>query len=461
MASNDLRGTLNTPALSGDMDGGHQDGYSRRIVVTGIGVISPIGYNKEQFWQCLVDGCSGVGRLEWEADNTMSSFVGGRAKDFQGQIGDFGVLDKMQKRSIGKALKLMNRETQMGVAAAGQALAESNLLTGETDRERVGVCFGAGNVSMLPEDFLAGIQACTDESAGYDFQRWGTDGLAEVAPLWLLKCLPNMPACYIAIFNDLRGPNNSITQREASANLALAEACNIISDGAADAMVVGGTGTTLQAFNLIHEWVDREIARGDSDPEKMCRPFDLQRQGAVLAEGAAAFVLESLDQAARRGAPIYGEVIGAGSSCVLDLNRTPHIDEALAHAMQAALAQAGLPPECIGHVHAHGLGTRRSDINEAQALRRVFGRHTDHLPVVAAKSYMGNSGAGSGAIELAASLLALKHGRLFRILNCEQLDPQCPIVPVRSAEVEPGTSFINISVAPHGQASCVIMRQAA
>jgi 3-oxoacyl-[acyl-carrier-protein] synthase II len=216
----------------------------------------------------------------------------------------------------------------------------------------------------------------------------------------------------------------------------------------------------LQPFNMIHELVERDIAAGGVEPAEMCRPFDLHRRGAALGEGAAAFVLERRERAEQRGAPIYADVLGTGSSCVLDLNRTAHIEDSLVHAMQAALDQARMRPEAVGHLHAHGLGTRTSDISEARAIRSVFGQHADQLPVVAAKSYMGNSGAASGAIELAASLLALKYGRLFRVLNCEQLDPECPISPVQSSDVEPGTSFVNVSAAQHGQASCAVMRVA-
>jgi 3-oxoacyl-[acyl-carrier-protein] synthase II len=349
----------------------------------------------------------------------------------------------------------------MGLAAAQQALASSQLLAGHIDPQRIGVCFGAGNVSMLPDDFLTAIQACTDQDQHYDASLWGTDGLSAVAPLWLLKCLPNMPACYIAIFNDLRGPNNSITQREAAPNLAIAEASNILQEGAADAMVVGGTGTTLQPFNLIHELLDQEVSPGEEDAARSCRPFDLHRTGSVLAEGAAALILESWESAQRRAAEVYGEVLGSGASCVIDRDRRPHVHNALCNAMGSALRQANLSPGAIGHLHAHGLGGRQADIEEARAIRAVFGFHADRLPVVAAKSSMGNAGAGSGAIELVASLLALKHGHLFPVLNFENPDPECPIAPVRTPEVPAGSCFLNVNAGANGQASCVVMGAAA
>jgi len=435
----------------------------RRVVVTGLGVISPIGCTPERFWESLCQGRSGIGPFQQDPDRNkrLGTHVAGRVGDFAGRIEDFGLLEPFRKKAISKALKMMNRETQMGLAAAQQALADSQLLAGAVDLQRIGVCFGAGNVSMMPDDFLPAIQACTDHDENYDFGRWGTDGLSAVAPLWLLKCLPNMPACYIAIFNDLRGPNNSITQREAAPNLAIAEAYNIIQEGAADAMVVGGTGTTIQPFNLIHELLDQEVAPGEELAERSCRPFDLHRTGSVLAEGAAALILESWESAQRRSAAVYGEVLGSGASCVIDRNQKPHVDKALFNAMRSALRQAHLSPRAIDHLHAHGLGGRRADIEEARAIRAVFGFHADRLPVVAAKSFMGNAGAGSGAIELVASLLAIKHGHLFRVLNFENADPECRIAPVRTSEVPAGSCFVNLNAGAKGQASCVVIGAAA
>ncbi|QDT51122.1 3-oxoacyl-[acyl-carrier-protein] synthase 2 [Symmachiella dynata] len=423
----------------------------RRVVVTGVGVVSPLGNSVDEFWQALVDGRSGIVAEEPSPQVPMCAGV---ARDFTGAIDDFGPLEKGLKKTIRKALKLMNRETQMGVAAAQQALNNSELLGVGYEPERVGVCFGAGNVSMMPQDFEAGVRACSD-AAGFDFRRWGREGLDQIAPLWLLKCLPNMPACYMAIYNDLRGPNNSITQREAAANLSVAEACYAIQEGAADAMVSGATGTTILPFNRLHAELEGQVALDTQHPDAVCRPFDRDRQGAVIAEGAAALVLEEYQAALDRGATIFGEILGVGSSCVVSPGRVVQRDKALANAIGAALRKAHLSPDDIGHVHAHGLSTHRSDIEEATAIRKVFGDRTSKLPVVAAKSNTGNAGAGSGALELVASLLALKKNRLFPVLNYEEPDPQCPVAPVRSTDCEAGESFVNLSIVAQGQASCL------
>jgi 3-oxoacyl-[acyl-carrier-protein] synthase II len=428
-----------------------------RVVITGLGVISPIGNTLESFWESLVQRRSGVATLA-SASNDGPGPCAGEAREFTGHIDNFGPLEDGIKKAIRKGIKLMNRETQMAVAAAQHALGDSALMQHGPDPERIGVCFGAGFVSMLPEDFVAGVSTCTSGDAEFDFDRWGQEGLNQVAPLWLLKCLPNMPACHIAIYNDFRGPNNSITQRECAANLAIAEARNLIADGMADAMVVGATGTTLLAFNRLHTLMEEDVADSTGDPASACRPFDRTRTGAVIAEGAGAIVVERLECALDRGAQIYGEIVGAGSSCVVDRSYVPRCDRALANAMRMALRGARMSPDAIGHIHAHGLGTQRSDRYEAKAIRDVFGKRSEQIPLVAAKSYMGNAGAGCGAIELVASLLALKHGTLFPVLNYREPDPDCPVAPVQNDDVAAGESFVNLSMLPQGQASCVVIR---
>lgn len=427
---------------------------TRRVVITGMGIVSPIGTSKESFWQALIEGRSGVQQME------NAEFAAGQIRDFQGKIEDFGELDADKKKYIRKAIKLMSRQTQLAVAAAQHAIADCQLNFAESDRERVGICFGAGNVALLPEDFLEGVRNCSDEHNVFHFERWGKDGLTQVDPLWLLRCLPNMPACHIAIANDFRGPNNSITQREASANMAVSEAAAFILDGEADVVITGSTGTTIPAIHRIHAMAEMDVAVGEQ-PERLCRPFDQERSGTVMGEGAASFVLEDYDSAVRRGAKIYGEIVAAGSSCVVERNGRPRCETALINAMRAALKHARISAADLGHIHAHGSSTRRSDADEARAIRAVFGEHADKIPLVAAKSHMGNAGAGSGALEMAASVLALQHKRLFPVLNYEHADPECRVNPVKAGTVEAKDNFINLNLVSQGQASCVIIRRAA
>jgi 3-oxoacyl-[acyl-carrier-protein] synthase II len=196
---------------------------SRRVVITGLGLVSPLGNTIEAFWDALVARRSGVAPLSSVPPDNLPTKFGAEAHDFTGVIDNFGPLEGEQKKAIRKGLKLMSRESQMGVASAQCALIDARLAVGKhLDPERAGVVFGTDYMLTLPDDFTAGIQRCIDEQGNFDFTRWAPDGIPQVTPLWLLKYLPNMPASHIAIFNDLRGPNNSLTMREAAANAAAA-----------------------------------------------------------------------------------------------------------------------------------------------------------------------------------------------------------------------------------------------
>jgi 3-oxoacyl-[acyl-carrier-protein] synthase II len=267
-----------------------------------------------------------------------------------------------------------------------------------------------------------------------------------------------MPASHVAIYNDLRGPNNSLTHREAASNLAVTEAFQTISRGQADIILAGATGTRLHPMKTVHVLQQEEVAVGNGDPAKISRPFDRHRTGMVLGEGAGTVVLEELASAQARGATIHAEIVAGASSSVADRNLVAHRDQAMANALSAALRNARLKPEQIGHLHAHGLSTRSGDVEEAWAIRQVFGDRPEPLPVVAAKSYFGNLGAGGGLVELVASVMALGHGRLFPILNYEDPDPECPVAGVTEPGADPGSSFVNLNVTPQGQASAVIVR---
>ena len=213
---------------------------------------------------------------------------------------------------------------------------------------------------------------CVDEG-GFHFERWAEQGLPKVTPLWLLKYLPNMPASHIAIYNDLRGPNNSITLREASANLALAEAFCTIARDSADTIVVGATGTRIHPIRTVHVALQEQLARGDGDPTQLSRPFDRDRCGLVLGEGAGAVVLEELQTAQARGASILGEIIGYGSSAPHASGRHGRLRGGRGASIASGPEDLDLAPAAIGHLHAHGAGTTRGDAEEAQAISRVFG----------------------------------------------------------------------------------------
>jgi 3-oxoacyl-[acyl-carrier-protein] synthase II len=276
-----------------------------------------------------------------------------------------------------------------------------------------------------------------------------------MTPLWMLKYLPNMPASHIAIYNDLRGPNNSLTMREAASNLAIGEAFRTIQRGHATAMVAGATGTRILPMQAIHALQTEQMASENGNPTKASRPFDKNRTGMVAGEGAGMIVLEEYESAKSRGANILAEIIGFGSSNVADENLVGKCDVALAHAMRAALRSASRAPSEIGHINAHGLATTALDADEARAIHEVFGDVAAKIPVVALKSYTGNLGAGSGTVELIASVLALGEGKLPRTLNYDTPDAACGLAVTRDNNTPAGNSFLNLSVTPQGQAAVI------
>lgn len=418
-----------------------------------------MGNSPESVWEALSSGRSGVAPLTSLPPDAAPVPFAAEADEFQGKIDDFGPLDKARKKAIRKGLKVMCRETLMGVAAAQLALADAGIDLEQVDPERFGISFGADYMLSVPEEFTEGILRCLDDAGQFEFSRWAGEGMPELSPLWLLKYLPNMPASHLAIYNDLRGPNNSITLREAAANLAAAEAYQIIVRGNADRMLAGATGTRLHPVKMIHAVQQEEVALGQIEPERASRPFDRDRTGMVLGEGAGTILLEELSAAEARGATIYGEVLAGASSSAVGPKLAARRDKAIANVLRSTLNGADVAPDQIGHVHAHGLSTRSGDIEEARAIQEVFGSRTEPVPVVAAKSYCGNLGAGSGLVELIGSLLALRHGGLFAVLNYETPDPECPIRVVAEGSVPAGDSFINVSVTPQGQASSLLVRR--
>ncbi|MFT7639903.1 MAG: 3-oxoacyl-[acyl-carrier-protein] synthase II, partial [Pirellulaceae bacterium] len=396
---------------------------SRRVVITGVGVISPFGNSPDSLWDALRSGRSGIAAIEALPVDHLPTKFGAEARDFTGHINDFGDLEKDLVRPIKRGSRLMCREIQMGVASAQHALQSAGLKIGGYDPERTGVCFGSDYIATMPDEYADGIKECI-ENEEFDFTRWGGEGLPKVPPLWLLKYLPNMPASHIAIYNDLRGPSNSITHREASANLSLGEAFATIARGKADTIVAGATGTRIHPLRTVHMILQEQLAEGD-DPATLSRPFDSNRTGMVIGEGAGAVILEELEQEKKRRATIYGEIFGAGSSTVRDLDGVADIRTAIKNTLVSTLRSAGWSAKDVGHVSAHGLGATSSDQQEAEGIADVFG--AEKIPVAAAKGATGNLGAGSGVIELVVSLRALQEGALYPSLNCDNPDPKCPI----------------------------------
>ena len=433
----------------------------RRVVITGLGLISPLGNSPTELKDSLDSGRSGIDRMDLVPTDHLPVDFGGECKQFTGKIENFGPLEKKMQRSIKKGLRLMCREIQMGVAASQLAITDAELTADSCDPTRIGTLFGSDYIITRPEEFASGVLSCMDDQKEFQMNQWAENGLPKVEPLWLLKYLPNMPASHVAIYNQLRGPSNSLTVREASPSLAIAEATTIIQRGTADIMVAGATGSRIQPLRTLHvvlqeQLADRNAAISGGDPTKTCRPFDADRNGIVLGEGAGVMILEEYEFAKARGAKILGEVIGYGSSSVADAASVANYQTAFENVIQGALETSELSASDVGHVHAHGLGTIRCDAEEATAIKNTLGE----TPVVAAKSLMGNLGGGSGMVEMIGSLLAMNEGELFPTANCDSLDSACPINLITKSGTPAGDTFINLNVSPQGQASSIAIRKA-
>lgn len=431
----------------------------RRVVISGAGIISPIGIGRDNFWNGIAEQKSGLTKVDRLAGTALPHNIAGEVKNFDEKTARKEYFaSKDQKKSI----KIMCREIQLGVASANLAITDGQLDLEAIDHTRLGVEFGANQMFSPPEVLAPGAFACSDEK-DFQFDRWGDEGLAQMEPLWLLKYLPNMPACHIGIRADARGPNNSLTMAEASGINALAEAYRIISNNRADIMLGGSTGTRVESVKTIHARLWDQLADyGDeADPGTWCRPFDATRRGQVVGEGACTFIVEEEEHAKARGAEILGTILGIGGSCVMDVSGTADRRKAMVNAVNAALRDADLSPSDVESIHAHGLGETVADAEEADALSTVFGDALPNIPVTALKSYIGNSGAACGTLELAASLLAAKNGVLPAVLNYSQPDEKCPLNVVQGEHLTSSAKVIlNLNVTAQGQAAAIVVAAA-
>jgi 3-oxoacyl-[acyl-carrier-protein] synthase II len=413
----------------------------RRTVITGLGVITPLGHGAVPFWEALRAGRGGI--------RPVTSFdASALPARFGGEIRDFDALEYVEKAQR-KRLKMMARTIQFAVAAARLAADDAGLGAAPPDPERFGVIFGAGTIPGNLADLAAAARVSLD-GGRIDFRKWGRDGLPLIPPTWMLNHVPNMVACHVSILHDARGPCNTITQTDVASLLALGEARRALRRGRADLFLAGGADTRVNAISFVRQSLFAPLSRRNDEPERACRPFDRGRDGLVLGEGGGALVLEELEHARRRGAAIRAELVGFGAA--FDRDRS---GAGIARAVSAALAEAGIGPELLDHVNAEGGSTPEGDVREARGLRSVVGS----VPVFAAKSYFGHAGAGGGAVELAASLLAQQHGLLPATLNYEEPDPACPVaVSGRPREVRT-PYFLKVGFTEAGQCAALVVRK--
>jgi len=419
------------------------------VVVTGLGVASPIGIGNEAFWNSLKAGRCGIDYLRaFPTENLPSKLAA--------EIDDFDPLNFVTQK---KFLKVMSRDIQLGVSAAAMAMADAGLKAGDVDPYRLGVEFGAGRIATAPDELAEAVAHCSGGGETFQFTRWGDDGMGSVAPLWLLRQLPNMPACHVSIEYDARGPNNTITSRDASALLALSEAVGVIQRGAADCMIVGACSSNIDPVDITKLSLYEGLSRRDDDPHRACRPFDFERDGAIVGEGAATFIVEEYSHAVHRDAEIYAEILGVAGGC----DGTGYSNGAggtgLVRAISSALAQSGLRPDELGHINAHGKSTQRDDLVESRAYHRALGDAAESIPVTALKSYFGHFDAGSGAVELAGSLLAIRHGEVPATLSYEIPDPRCRLNIVHDGPMRQNLrTALSVNRTAVGQSAAAVIR---
>jgi 3-oxoacyl-[acyl-carrier-protein] synthase II len=418
---------------------------SRRAVITGIGILSPLGLDAASTWSAMNAGQSGVRALTlFDASQYPVSFGG--------ELPGFDARKALAGKEERKAIKMMARPIIVGVAGANAAMADAGIKKGQLDPDRFGVEFGS---SLIPTDLDDLIQAAAIAFKGapgeVDFAKWGKEGIPTIQPLWMLKYLPNMVACHTSIFHDARGPNNSVTQTDVAGLLAMGEAFRILQRDKADFFLTGAGDAKLNVLSLSRQCLFADLSRRADTPQKACRPFDKDRDGAVIGEGAGVFALEELDHAKKRGAKIYGELIGFGAAFDRDFT-----GDGIVRAIGAAMKQADVTPTDIDHVNAHGQSTVKGDAWEARAIAKVFGKD---MPVFAGKSYMGSLSAAAAPVELTASLFAMRDGTLPPTLNYETPDPECPINVIREPRKVQKPHVLKLSMTELGQVGAAVVRR--
>jgi 3-oxoacyl-[acyl-carrier-protein] synthase II len=382
---------------------GH-NGTRRRVVVTGLGLVTPLGTGIEANWEKLVAGRSGIGRITRFDASQLPVQVAGEVRDFEAE--------RFIER---KDLKKMDIFIRYALAAAQLAVEDAALPLPLAAPERTGVIVGVG---------IGGI-ASLEES----YEHFASGNLRRVSPFFIPRLIPNMAAGHIALRFGARGPNYATTSACASGAHAIGDALVFIREGRQDVMLAGGAEAPVCLLGVGGFSAMRALATNfNHEPERASRPFDARREGFVIAEGAGVLLLEGLEHARRRGARIYAEVLGYGANCdAYHMTQPAPEGEGAAECMALALADADMAPTEIGYINAHGTGTPFNDESETRAVKRVFGDHARRLAVSSTKSMTGHLLGAAGTIEAAYTVLALDRGVLPPTINLEEPDPACDL----------------------------------
>ncbi len=433
---------------------------SARVVITGLGVVTPLGLTVSETWAGLCSGTCGIDKI------TAFDPVGFNCK-LAGQVPDY----KMQKyvlKTYRKAVKLMSRDIELAVIAANEAFVHAGLITRGIDPEnvnvnpeRVAINLGAGLISCdLVE--LAPAVAASVTNGRFDFHKWGKEGLELVTPLWLLKYLPNMLACHIGIIHDIQGPSNSITCAETSAHLAIAEAAQIIARGDSDIALAGGAEAKVNPIVMIRQCLLRRATHQNNDePTSACRPFDADAKGSVFGEAAGVVILESLENAERRGAKIFAEVAGIGHSNSIN-PAYEHIEpdgKGIEIAIKKAIADAQIELGDLDLIIPHGTGIPADDLAEAKAIQSALGEAATKTAVWPTKSMLSNTGAASGAVDVIAAVCAMTDGRIPAAKNCNRRADGCNLNIANQSQEKKIRYALSCSYTYGGQTAAVVLKK--
>jgi 3-oxoacyl-[acyl-carrier-protein] synthase II len=375
----------------------------RRVVVTGVGVISALGTGVEKNWSALMQGKSGIGRITRFDASELPTQIAGEVKDFNPE--EF--IDK-------KEVKKMDLFIQYGLAAAELAMADSGLVVNEENAERVGVLVGAG---------LGGLPAIEKyHSAMLE------GGYKKVSPFFIPMLIINLAPGYISMRFGAKGPNLSSVSACATGTHSIGDAFRMIQRGDADAMITGGTEATITPLAIAGFNVMRALSTRNDDPQGASRPFEKNRDGFVMAEGAGIVVLEEYESAKARGAKIYAEICGYGlTGDAYHLTAPAPGGEGAARCMKMALSTAGMRPEEVDYINAHGTSTPFNDLYETMAIKTVFGEHARKLMVSSTKGMTGHSLGAAGGMEAVFALLAIGRGEVPPTINYHEADPECDL----------------------------------
>ena len=389
---------------------------SRRVVVTGAGLVTPLGTGTDVSWNNLIAGKSGIRRI-----THFDAEAAGMACTIAGEVPDFEVGDFVNRKDARK----MDRFIQLGVAASLMALENSGLVIDESNADRVGVAVGSG---------IGGLMTIEKTMRAYE-----KGGARKISPFFIPQTIINMASGWVSMLSGAKGPNIATVTACATGTHAIGDAFEMIADGKADAMIAGGTESCVCELGVGGFSAARALSTRNDDPEHACRPWDVDRDGFIMGEGAGVVMLESLESAKARGADILAEVIGYGMSGDAYHMTSPSPEgEGGARCMAEALKRAGIAAEDVDYINAHGTSTPMGDICETQGIQAVFGDHAGKLMVSSSKSMTGHLLGAAGGIESVFSVLAVRHGIVPPTMNLENQDPACPLdyVPNEARDAE-------------------------